>query len=154
MDNTLKAKNKTKTFSLSEDTINTLEKSLVYYDKIPLMPGCNASYKVDEIIPSFYSIIDLSLKEISNLFTKEDLDIIFNACNMLVASSPEVSAALIIHNVVVFYSEQNHIILPDELEDKILHLTSAQAAALQLAIKSYWYDSNKIIIDSLSKEIE
>ena len=124
-----------KSITLYEETITKLN-NFTYLEELDF------SNKIDIIANDYISIINISLKEIGKIFDTDEINILINACNMVILHTDKISPAVLIHNAVVLYGKEFNQNVSSDLENKILNLTVAQSYALLRVLQSIWVDSD------------
>lgn len=132
-----------KSISLPENTVSKI-------DNYKTFGELDFSGKVDVMTTDYMAIIEHSLKEIGRYFTKDEIDILINACNMLILHTYELSPALLIHNAVIMYGKHFDAEVTSDFENKILKLTTAQSFAVLRTMQSFWIDNSYDRVDMIT----
>ena len=136
-----------KSVSLNKSTINRI-------NSFSLLNDLDFSGKLETMSLDYIAIIEHSMKEIKDTFTNDEIEILINACNMLILHTDKISPAFLIHNAIVMYSSHFECIVPEAMEFKILNLTTAQSYALLRALQSFWIDKDYSKLEIIIKKKE
>ena len=135
----------TKSVSLPGTTIENI-------DRFKALEELDFSSKVDVMTSDYMAIYKHSLREVGPIFDQGEIEILINACNMLILHTDELSPAILIHNAVVLYDNYFEASVTEEFQDKILHLTTAQSFAVLRVIQSYWIDKDYSRLELIMKK--
>ena len=101
---------------------------------------------------SSMAIYKHSLKEVGPIFDQDEIEILINACNMLILHTDELSPAILIHNAVVLYGNYFEASITEDFQEKILKLTTAQSFAVLRVVQSYWIDKDYSRLELIMKK--
>ena len=141
----IKTSKTTKSVSLPGTTIENI-------DKFKALGELDFSSKVDIMTSDYMAIHKHSLKEVGPIFDQDEIEILINACNMLILHTDKLSPAILIHNAVVLYGNHFDTSITEEFQDKILKLTSAQSFAVLRVVQSYWIDKDYSRLELIMKK--
>lgn len=135
----------TKSVSLPGTTIENI-------DSFKALEELDFSSKVDVMTSDYMTIYKHSLREVGPIFDQDEIEVLINACNMLILHTDELSPAILIHNAVVLYDNYFKASITEEFQDKILNLTTAQSFAVLRVIQSYWIDKDYSRLELIMKQ--
>ena len=141
----IKTSKTTKSVSLPSTTIEKI-------DRFEALEELDFSSKVDIMTSDYMAIYKHSLKEVGPIFDQDEIEILINACNMLILHTDELSPAILIHNAVVLYGNYFEASITENFQEKILKLTTAQSFAVLRVVQSYWIDKDYSRLELIIKK--
>lgn len=135
----------TKSVSLPGTTIENI-------DSFKALEELDFSSKVDVMTSDYMAIYKHSLREVGHIFDQDEIEVLINACNMLILHTDELSPAILIHNAVVLYGNYFEASITEDFQEKILKLTTAQSFAVLRVVQSYWIDKDYSRLELIMKK--